>query len=266
MISYNVFPGGKKRVVTFSYDDGRIEDKRLVELFNKYNVKASFHLNGNMYLDMTDEELAEVSNTYKGHEISCHTLYHGWPAYMISPSVVTEVMEDRKILEKIAGYPVIGMSYPFGSYNAESITAMKACGIVYSRTVNSTKSFHMPKDFMEWHPTCHHRDAKECCNAYIDQLEFSWPGPMLYIWGHSYEFRTEEDWTFMEEIVSSLAKHSDKIWFATNMEIYNYIEAQKRLRVTADETVFYNPTDTTIWVEKNRKEIIKIDAGETVRL
>ena len=266
MITYNVFPGGKKRLVTFSYDDGQAEDKRLVELFNKYNVKATFHLNGIKYVDMSDKELKELSCMYDGHEISCHTLRHGWPAYMPGQSVVTEVMEDRKVLEKIAGYPVIGMSYPFGSYSEESISAMKACGIVYSRTVDSTKGFRMPEDFMKWHPTCHHRDAMEICKNYIEQLDYRWSNPLFYIWGHSYELRTEDDWTYMEKLISTLAEHSDKIWFATNIEIYNYIEAQKRLRINVDETVFYNPTDVTVWVEKNREEIIKIGAGETVKL
>ena len=31
---YKVFPGGKFKVLTFSYDDGKIEDRRLVKLFN----------------------------------------------------------------------------------------------------------------------------------------------------------------------------------------------------------------------------------------
>ena len=29
---YKVFPGGKFKVLTFSYDDGKIEDRRLVKL------------------------------------------------------------------------------------------------------------------------------------------------------------------------------------------------------------------------------------------
>ena len=42
---YKVFPGGKFKVLTFSYDDGKIEDRRLVKLFNKFNLKATFNLN-----------------------------------------------------------------------------------------------------------------------------------------------------------------------------------------------------------------------------
>ena len=32
---YKCFPGGKFKVLTLSYDDGKLEDKRLVDIFNK---------------------------------------------------------------------------------------------------------------------------------------------------------------------------------------------------------------------------------------
>ena len=265
MIVYNVFPGGKKRVVTFSYDDGPVEDRRLIELFNKYNVKATFHLNGNKYAQMSDDELAAVRKQYEGHEISGHTFSHCWPAYMSAQSVVNEVIEDRKVLEKISGYPVVGLSYPFGSYSDESISAMKACGIVYSRTVDSTNSFRMPEDFMKWHPTCHHKNAMEPCERFLNVIDSPFYHPMLYIWGHSYEFKTEADWEYMENLVSTLSGR-ENVWYATNIEIYNYVEAQKRLQISIDETVFYNPSDIAVWVEKDREQIIKIGPGETVRL
>ena len=37
---FMLFPGGKKKAMTFSYDDGVIQDRRLVELFNRYHVKG----------------------------------------------------------------------------------------------------------------------------------------------------------------------------------------------------------------------------------
>ena len=35
----------KNKAVTFSFDDGVTQDKRLVEILNKYNLKATFNLN-----------------------------------------------------------------------------------------------------------------------------------------------------------------------------------------------------------------------------
>jgi len=263
MIQFHIYPGGKKRIVTFSYDDGKPKDAQLIELFNAYGVKGTFHLNGKNYLSATEEELEALRNIYAGHEISCHTLRHGWPSRMPPQSVVSEVLEDRKILEKIAQYPVIGMSYPSGDFNAEAVSAMQACGIVYSRTTGSTKRFYLPEDFMQWHPTCHHKDALPLCEKFLENLDTQWSNPLLYIWGHSYEFRTEEDWAYMEQILK-LIGNNDKIWYATNLDIYNYLSAQRRLQISVDEQMFYNPSDITVWVERNKTDIIEIPAGKTV--
>lgn len=41
----NLFKGGRKKALTLSYDDGITQDKRLVSIFNKYGLKATFNLN-----------------------------------------------------------------------------------------------------------------------------------------------------------------------------------------------------------------------------
>ena len=263
MIQFHIYPGGKKRIVTFSYDDGPAEDRRLIDLFNAYGVKGTFHLNGINYLSATDGEIAQLRKIYAGHEISCHTLRHGYLTRMPLQSVISEVLEDRKILERIAQQPVIGMSYPCDDYNAEVVSTLRACGIVYSRTGCDTNGFRQPDDFMRWQPTCHHKNALPICERFLEKLDSNWFSPLLYIWGHSYEFRTEEDWAYIESILKMLA-HNDKIWYATNLEIYNYMTAQRQLQISADETVFCNPSAIDVWVERNKKDIIKIPAGQTV--
>jgi len=40
-----VFKGNNMKAVTFSYDDGVEQDKRLIQLLNKYNLKCTFNLN-----------------------------------------------------------------------------------------------------------------------------------------------------------------------------------------------------------------------------
>ena len=39
---------GRNKAITFSYDDGVTQDIRLIELFNKYNVKATFNINSEL--------------------------------------------------------------------------------------------------------------------------------------------------------------------------------------------------------------------------
>ncbi len=267
MIQLNRFPGGRRKAVTFSYDDGHENDVRLIELFNRYGMKGTFHLNGIKYQHMNAEERAGIRRRYEGHEISCHTLRHGELTRMTYTSLVREVMEDRRILEDIAGYPVVGMSYPNGRFSPNVEEALRCCGIVYSRTtVAAMGNIELPEDFLAWHPSCHHRDALPVARRFLEGLDSEWPRPLLDTRGHSHEFRTEEDWTKIEEIVSLLAGHDDLVWYATNIELYDYTMAQRALRVSAEETVIQNPSAIPVWVERDKKDIIEIGPGETVRL
>ena len=45
---YKCFPGGKFKVLTLSYDDGKLEDKRLVDIFNKNGIRATFNVNSGL--------------------------------------------------------------------------------------------------------------------------------------------------------------------------------------------------------------------------
>ena len=265
MIRFNVFPGGKKRCVTFSYDDGCDNDARLIELFNRYGMKGTFHLNGINYLGYSDEQLKEVGKLYEGHEISCHTYSHCYPTLMQDQSVVTEIMEDRRVLEEIAGYPMVGLSYPAGSCSEHVAQVLSSCGMKYGRTTKSTHDFLMPRSFMLWHPTCHHNEAAEMTEKYLQRLNHFVTWPVFYIWGHSSEFRTEEQWDEFEEVLKALSGR-EEIWYATNKDIVMYTQAQHALQISVDETVFYNPSAISVWVEKDKQQIFEIPAGKTVRL
>ena len=40
---------GKMKVLTLSYDDGVVEDIHLVQILNKYGLKATFNINTGVY-------------------------------------------------------------------------------------------------------------------------------------------------------------------------------------------------------------------------
>lgn len=263
MIQYHIYPGGTKRIVTFSFDDGSQNDARLICLLDQYHLKATFHLNGKTYIGKTEKELKAVREIYQNHEIACHTLSHGWPSRMSNASLVREIMDDRRILEKIAGYPVTGMSYPSGSYSMNVMQIMHACDIDYARTVKDTQDFDLPERFLEWNPSCHFKQALPLAQQFLRDVDSPWTKPLLYIWGHSHELTTEQDWQNTEKLLQTLSNH-DKIWYATNREIFNYLSAQKMLKISADERIFHNPSAIDVWVEKDKSEIIKIPAGRMI--
>ena len=57
------YPDGKAKAVTFSYDDGVCQDKRLAELFDQYGLKATFNHNCEYMrkVNFTKEELLKLN-------------------------------------------------------------------------------------------------------------------------------------------------------------------------------------------------------------
>lgn len=260
-----VYPQAKAKALTFSYDDGQIYDRRLAELFRKAGMKATFHLNsGNLGPDRDQntfvgaEELKEV---YKEHEVACHGVWHRNPTTLTRQQLVLEYQEDRKALEKLTGGLVQGLSYAFGNYDGEVIEIARELGIKYSRTVQSTGGFFPPADLMAWHPTCHHdHRLMELGEQFLNLPDF-YELPLMYVWGHSFEFGRSGDWSVIENFVEKMAGKED-IWYATNMEIAKYIQAVRTQEFSADGLTMYNPTAISVWVSTNQG-ILEIKPGET---
>ena len=73
---YCCFPGGKHKALTMSYDDGKQQDRRLVDIFNQNGIKGTFHLNSGFLGDDRHIQPDEVRTLYAGHEVACHTVTH----------------------------------------------------------------------------------------------------------------------------------------------------------------------------------------------
>lgn len=262
---YTCFPDGKHKVLTMSYDDGQIFDKRLVELFNKHGIKGTFHLNSGLMEDNTLKVgLDEVKEVYKGHEVSCHTMYHPTIERCPIDQVVQQVIEDRKLLEKACGYPVRGMSYPNGSYNEDIVKMLPACGIEYCRVVGSTDDFGFPENFLTWKSTCHHgHNLMENAKRFVDLHKTQYLY-MMYVWGHSFEFDRDNSWELIEGFCEFIGGRED-IWYATNIEIVDYMNAAKNLKYTAAGDMVYNPSAIPVWISVDGT-IHKIDGGASINI
>ena len=266
-----VFPGGVSKAITFSYDDAVVQDRRLVELFNKYGVKGTFNVGSGvlgyksdpkMPFDISKIEKEEVSTLYKNHEVGGHGLYHSSLVNIGTPLAMYEIIEDKKQLEEWVNKPVKMFAYPFGFYNAEVKEILSLAGYQGARTVNSTHAFTIPDDFLEWNPTCHHNDEKlfDLVEAFY-QLPPIKPG-LLYIWGHGYEFDRDNNWERMEELLKVVVQHKEDVWFATNGELMTYINAYHRLEYSADGLKIYNPSCVDVYIMTGFNQIEKLEAGK----
>ena len=244
-----VFPEGKTKALTFSYDDARAADRRLVELFNAYGLKATFHINSGRLSGERYVAREEVRALYAGHEIACHGVTHAFPDQLPDTCLVNELLNDRRALEQYADAPVTGLSYAYGAYDERVLRVCRAVGIEYARTTQATMSFFPPADFLQWHPTCHHNDAFADggpADAFLAPASEP-KRHLFYIWGHSYEFDDQNTWGEMERLCARLSGR-EEVWCATNREYCRYMKAVRALVFSADETTVYNPSGTAVWL------------------
>jgi hypothetical protein len=148
---------------------------------------------------------------------------------------------------------------------------LRLAGIVYARSVESSYDFKLPKEdeWLCWKPTCHHQDPRfdEFVDRFTQPAFPFFDGMLFYIWGHSYEFReTPDGWERIEGYMKRLS-HLDDVWYATNIEVYDYITAYRSLIYYADGAAVYNPThiDVYLTVHNNKSKDILVPAGKTVK-
>lgn len=270
------YPEGRKKAVTLSYDDGVAQDIRLMKIMNQYGLKGTFNLNSGNVPDedavdgkgkLSKRQILELYPN-SGHEVAAHGYHHPTLNGLPAANITADVLLDRMGLENMFGTMVRGMAYPNGSYSDEVVACLKACGIVYARTVISTENFELPQDWLRLPATCHHNNPRlfELTEQFVTTqrrlVDRCW---MFYLWGHSYEFDTHNNWERIEEFAKRIGGHED-IWYATNIEIYEYIDAYRQIRYNVEGTLAYNPTQIDVWVVVNRDCLINIKAGETVQL
>ena len=221
---------GKKKAITFSYDDGVTQDERLISLFNKYGLKCTFNVNSG-FLGHPGELLREgvhvrhdkiapdrLRAVYEGHEVATHSVTHPYLTRLSDEEVIREIEEDRIRLSELLGYEVVGHAYPMGDCDRRVADLLRDhTGVKYARTVTSTHNFDIQTDMHLFNPTVyHHGEMDEMFRLGEEFLSLKTDEPKLfYIWGHAYEFDIHNDWKRFEEFLEMISGRDD-IFYGTN--------------------------------------------------
>lgn len=226
---------GKKKALTFSYDDGVTQDQRLIELFHKYGMKATFNINSGT-LGRKDTLIREgvtvshekwrpedLKSVYAGHEVAVHTLTHpNLRTLEKDEDIIREVEQDRLRLSELCGYEVYGMAYPCGGncYDDRVVRLIREhTGVRYSRTTDATHTFELPTEPLVLNPSVyHHREMDKMFEMGEQFLSLQTETPQLfYVWGHAYEFDIHDDWERFEAFLQMMSGRED-ICYCTNRE------------------------------------------------
>lgn len=253
------FPGGLSKALTLSYDDGVEQDARLLDIMERHGLKGTFNLNSGMFaLEGTvypagqihrrmTERQALALFAHSGQEVAIHGYEHGNFATLPAAQSLWQTMRDKEKLERLFGRIIRGMAYPYGAYSRELAQALKTCGVAYARTVESSHGFDIPTDWLTLPPTCHHTEP-ECmplAKAFAQSKPYR--AQLFYLWGHSYEFERDNNWELMEELAALMGGRED-IWYATNIQIRDYVEAWRGMHSSADGRRLYNPGVMPLWL------------------
>lgn len=264
-IALDRYPAGRQKALTMSYDDGIYDDIRLVEIFNKNGIQGTFHINGGLFWKKDWQRLdkKDIASVYRGHEISGHGFEHQKLTALSDEGIIAEILRDRESLEEITGAPIRGMSYAFGNVDDRVERILRTLGMEYARVVPTTGGFDIPENFLRWKGTCHHGNhLMERGNEFLKQTPYQMM--LMYVWGHSFEFSGDNSWGLMEDFCAKMGGH-EEIWYATNIEICDYIKAVRALRFTVRQDAVLNPTALDVWISVDGEPVM-IPAGKTVRL
>lgn len=276
------YPNGLAKAVTLSYDDGHIMDMRFSDRISKAGLKCTFNLisDGVISKPMSKEQVEEYILA-RGHEIAVHGKRHRAEGTLRPIEGISEVLDCRRELEEKYGLIIRGMAYPdngitqfANSANYEQVkNYLTELDIAYARTLGSDNTlFDLPSDWHAWMPSAYHFNPElmAMIDKFFDEDLSINRHParrrpkLFYLWGHSLEFERSNNWELLDEICDKLGGHED-IWYATNMEIYDYVNAYNSLIYSADGKTIYNPTLIDVWFDIDGK-VYKISSGETIKI
>lgn len=256
------FPGGRRRALSMSYDDGSEHDRRLVALFNAYGVRGTFHLTSTTLGQDYRVGRDEVVSLYAGHEVAGHGATHTDLCRLDDEGVRRELVEDKAILEDITGAPVRGFAYPYGTHDDRIRRLTAEAGFVYARGISDEDDGRLPDMPMALTTTCHHHRAVEhgrrLLDSDVDGLRW------MRVRGHSYEFDgfmtadASKDWDYIEAFCAQMA--DERIWHAPLIAVLDYLDAARHLR-RDDSGGWINPSGTSVWVTGDEGQAREIAAG-----
>jgi len=214
-------------LVTQSWDDGVLDDIRLMDILRRHGAKATFNLNPGIYRDergfgwrFKDHDVyrlssGDVKTLFGDFEVASHSVTHPRLEQLPREQVRQELVDSRRILEDWFQRPIPGFAYPFGSFNDTVKEELRAAGYVYARTVSNADHVFPPVDPMEFKVSTHVHGP-----AFWESFERAKAaGGVFYFWGHSYEIRNETMWSEFEAMIARLSADPDVRW-VTNIELF----------------------------------------------
>ncbi len=226
---------GRRKAITFSFDDGVTQDEKVIKILDDYGLKGTFNLNSGKLglkgeLDMGEKIVSHnkfsperIQDMYKNHEVAAHAVNHPALWKLSEEEIIQEIEEDREALKALVGYDICGMAYPYGYMEdgdrVANIVAQKT-KIRYARTVNCVRTFERQSNLIKFNPTMHFLESQAQAALIEEFLNMqAEEDKILYIWGHAYELDYKPNaWEEFEKLCKKISGKSD-VFYGTNKQV-----------------------------------------------
>lgn len=263
-----LYPGGRSRAFSASYDDGILQDIRFVALMNRYGLKGTFNLNSGLMrsgftwthesgLEIRRLSESEALNLYAGHEVASHTLTHPYMDSLSWGEILMQLSTDKMNLENLFNREVLGFAVPFLYYSEEIAACAKEAGFAYARISEVTEDYSVPADPYFWRGSKFHWD--DDLETFIDGfLAADDELALCQLVGHSYDLDVLNLWDRMEAVLARVAACPD-VASMTNLELVRYTAAMSQARIRPDR--IENPSPMDLWFRVG-EEVLMLHPGD----
>ena len=246
-------------IITTSWDDGSVYDRKIVDLLKKYSIRGTFYIPKEFNYQPKDGEIiirvpdGELKTLYAGFEIGAHSLTHAYFNDISGEQIKEEVRGSKKYLEDLTRRPVNMFCYPGGRYNEIAIEEVKKSGFVGARTTeifkfNVENPFLMPTTINCYPFPFGSGGAKAKSRTFLRNISLalnlslpvgsflSWKNlakflfdkaqsekGVFHLWGHSWEIEKNNMWKDLEDVLEYIS-NKDDAKYLINSEIIDFLK------------------------------------------
>ncbi|MBR4081740.1 MAG: polysaccharide deacetylase family protein [Clostridia bacterium] len=251
-----LYPHGKRKAFSVTYDDGVEQDVRFVDMLNRYGMKGTFNLNSGLMAQgfaWTHESGRIVkrlkpeiaASLYAGHEVASHTLTHPYMHELPREAIFRELSADKANLEMLFGREIRGFAVPFDYYSELIADCVREAGFAYARISEESGDFALRDDAYHWRATVFH-----CCAGLEDIVrrftETDEELACLQIVGHAYDLDVEDRWDVMERVFANISRQNDILPMTTG-ELIEYVTAMRRAEIAGG--YIRNDSPVSLWFD-----------------
>lgn len=235
-------------IITTSWDDGHPLDVKLLELLEKYKLKATF------YIPLTNPENPVMEKNVMrelsiSQEVGCHTLNHTYLTGLSDKVAEYEITQCKVIMEQIIGKPIDAFCFPGGKFTDRDILYVKKAGYLFGRTTKlmalsnpqfklmntSVQAYNHSSATLLMHcllnlnimPIKHNcffmrynKNFLKLAENYISKnIETN---SVFHVWGHSYEIERYNLWRQTEDLFKMISSY-DQAVLLNNTETWKLI-------------------------------------------